>query len=276
MTTALSVARQKLSEVIGDWRPGTTTATGSNVTAVDSLLAEFPDDYFIDWYIYLTSGTYAASKRPVSDFTSTGGTVTWTAILAGNSGSSITYELHRIDPTYFMQALNNAMLETYPYLYKEIADETVTASSLRTYSIPTALAAATIINIYKRTVEGTTSTLDEWEEMYNFRVENQTGGKKIYFIDTIPGTELLRIIGHQPLTAFTTDASTTEIDNKNLMPLIMYAAYLLSRSLKGILSAEDTGRLRLDADEYLSKYHELKRQQGMPMPNVRIPYTFKC
>uniref|UniRef100_A0A6M3L6S3 Uncharacterized protein n=1 Tax=viral metagenome TaxID=1070528 RepID=A0A6M3L6S3_9ZZZZ len=128
-TTALSVLRQKFNEEIAGrdgWRTGTTTGAGSSTTAADTVLADKGDDFYNDThFILLTSGTYATKIRPVSDFTSTGGIVTWTAALAGASGSGVTYELSIFHPDDVKRCLNAAALEAFPYLRKRIIDESL-------------------------------------------------------------------------------------------------------------------------------------------------------
>ena len=128
-TTALSVIRQEVSEEIGDWLSGTSTATGSSTTLVDSGLKYRPDDYFNGFWLLITSGTYAGSERFISVFTSSSGTITWLAALAGNSGSGVTYEIHRFRPLDITGAINDARIEAYPYLHRRVIDESLVTGS---------------------------------------------------------------------------------------------------------------------------------------------------
>lgn len=106
--TSKQAARQDLARRTTGMVRGTTTGAGTNATAVDSGMAGFGDDYFNDRYILLTSGTYSGHYRPISDYTSSSGTFTWLRVLAGGSGSGVTYEVYPFDPTWYTQALREA------------------------------------------------------------------------------------------------------------------------------------------------------------------------
>ena len=113
-----------MEEIAGrdGYRQGTTTGAGSSTTAVDTVLADKPDDYYSLYYLLLTSGTYSGSIRPLSDFTQTGGVMTWLAALAGASGTAVTYELCLFHPSDVLRALNEASFEGYPYVKRRIRD----------------------------------------------------------------------------------------------------------------------------------------------------------
>lgn len=124
-TSTLATLRQKLSESIGDYQAETTTNAGSATTLVCSALVDKPDDYYNDWWVIPTSGTYSGVAKKIYDFTGSSGTITVYQTWAGTPGSGITFELHRFLPSDYTRALNEAAKECYPYLHKRIFDENV-------------------------------------------------------------------------------------------------------------------------------------------------------
>ena len=132
MALALSTLLTELGHATGTLRrSGTTTATGSTLTAVDSGLigpAGY-DDALKDMWLLGTSGTYGtlALRRLINNGSSTAytaatGTMTWLDALAGNFGSGVTYQLYTIDPQYLVDALNDARRLCQKYLWREIVD----------------------------------------------------------------------------------------------------------------------------------------------------------
>ena len=83
--------RKAVGRNLGKMLTGTTTATGSNVTARDTKLFGGDDEYNGS-YIRLTSGTYDGTTHRISDYTSSTGTMTF-AQMGGVVASSVTYEL---------------------------------------------------------------------------------------------------------------------------------------------------------------------------------------
>ena len=56
-----------LSQEIGDWWEGTTTAATDAVTVVDTGLIRFPDDWITDFsYDMITSGSRNEEERKIS------------------------------------------------------------------------------------------------------------------------------------------------------------------------------------------------------------------
>ena len=112
-------------------RGGTTTASGTDKTAVDSGLigpASY-DDALKNWWLLLTSGTYGtlALRRLINNgsstaYTASSGTMTWLDALAGVSGSGVTYQLYSIDPQYLVDALNEARILCQKRLWRPIVD----------------------------------------------------------------------------------------------------------------------------------------------------------
>ena len=121
-TTALSVLEQRLAEQIGD---GLEFDTSTNITTNTSIIATAlqaydggRDDYFIGWWVYITEGNNITVLREISDYATSTGTLTVRgAALAAESGA-VTCRLHRYDRTLYVNAINDAIRETFPTFHK--------------------------------------------------------------------------------------------------------------------------------------------------------------
>lgn len=120
MTTTLATLRQTLSRYLGDWLTvSTTTNITTNTSIISTSLNMFRNDYFNDnWFVLITSGNNAGTKRLISDFVQTTGTITiYGANLLAEAGA-VTLELHRFDTDEIKAAINEASAspEVYPLL----------------------------------------------------------------------------------------------------------------------------------------------------------------
>jgi len=129
MATTAANARKLLSQGVGDWVTDTTSATSGAGTLVCSRLADRADDFYNEQFVMVTSGTALGNVRRISDFTGTTGTVTPYIAFSGSIAASVTFELHRIDPTEKDQSIIEACRDVYPYLRKEIVDKTLVGSN---------------------------------------------------------------------------------------------------------------------------------------------------
>ena len=124
--------RQKLSSEIGDRFDETTTSAGAadGSTLVCSALKSYPDDYFNDWWVIPTLGTYKGVTKRISDFTQASGTVTVYAAWAGQILTDLTFELHRQDPTLLNNYINSAIENAYPFFYDEVIDDNLITGNI--------------------------------------------------------------------------------------------------------------------------------------------------
>ncbi len=71
MTTTLATLRQELSDEIDDkWASTVTTLLAADNYVIDTALAQFPDNSFIDQWVLITAQNNAAQKRRIKAFTS--------------------------------------------------------------------------------------------------------------------------------------------------------------------------------------------------------------
>ena len=131
--------RQRLSEAQNDWFTGATTGAGSTTTLVDTSLAQISkgdDDFCLNWFVLVTEAAHAAlgDVRQVTSYVESTNTVTVNRAFTATTGTSMDYELHRIDPTQKHNAINAALRELYDDqgrgLYLPIRDLTLVVDNL--------------------------------------------------------------------------------------------------------------------------------------------------
>ena len=125
MTTNLSTLEQRLGQAIGDdLEVVVTTAIGAGVTIVSTNLTAYDggrDDYFIDWFCYITDKANAGVQRQVSDYATATGTLTVRgANLTDDVANLATIRLHRYNRDLYVNAINDAVRETFPTFHKPL------------------------------------------------------------------------------------------------------------------------------------------------------------
>ena len=109
--------RKAIGRNLGKMVTGTTSGSGSTTTAVDATLFGGDDEYNGS-YIRFTSGTYDGTTRRITDYASSTGTMTFSAV-AGTIAGSVTYELwdSNFDPQIIDEFINQAIWESTGRIY---------------------------------------------------------------------------------------------------------------------------------------------------------------
>jgi len=119
-TTTQAVLRQTLSPRLQEYHGGTATSAGSTTTLVDTGLKDFPDGYWDNGYVRITSGTYSGQTRRIKGFAQSTGIITYYNALDGNTGTS-TYELHKqFNPDRLDTAIQDAVRQVHPHLFQPL------------------------------------------------------------------------------------------------------------------------------------------------------------
>ncbi len=124
MTTTAAILEQRLSEQIGDWLEfDTTTGHITGVTITSTELTAYDsgqNDYFNDWWLYITEGDNAAIQRQVSDYATSGGVLTVRGANLTTANAAITCRLHRYNRDLYIRAFNDTNRELSSYLFKRL------------------------------------------------------------------------------------------------------------------------------------------------------------
>jgi len=180
VSTTLATLRQRLLESMGDYiSVAVTTAIAAGTSVVSTNLNEYDggaDDYFNNWYCYITDENNAGVERQVSDYATATGTLTVRGANLTDDGSdkaTIWVCRHSVLQTVD-KAINRAIEEIYPALHKAIDDQTlITGNHLPNasfedwasssypdfYGVSNATAAETTTASLIRGQRGTTSAL---------------------------------------------------------------------------------------------------------------------
>ena len=133
-TTTFLVLKQLFNQSIGDdLEFDTTTNITTNNSILSTTLNQFDDgedDHFNTWWVYITEGVNITKSRKISDYATSGGTLTvYGAALAAES-AAVTCRLTRYNPDHAKQALIRACEEIYPTLFKSIDDQTLITGNI--------------------------------------------------------------------------------------------------------------------------------------------------
>jgi len=137
-TTTRAVLRQRLSEAMGDYLSLTATANGATdgTTIVDSGLRNLAggrdDDAFEGWYVLVTSGDASGEIKRVLQSRQANNTLTLQTAFSVQIASSVTYELHRQDPTLKHNAINRGIEELSYQVPLPLRDETLVVDNALT------------------------------------------------------------------------------------------------------------------------------------------------
>jgi len=121
-TTAVSVLETMLGEAIGDdLEFDTTTNITTDNLVISTTLRSYDggrNDFYIDYWLYITEGNNITVLRQISDYATSSGTLTVRGdALAAESGA-VTCRLHLYNRDLYINAINDAIRETFPTFHK--------------------------------------------------------------------------------------------------------------------------------------------------------------
>jgi len=159
MTTALSTLVQRVSEGTGDWiEVAVTTNIANDTSVISTNLRAYDhgvDDYFNNWYVYITNLNNADVERKISDYATATGTCTvWGDSLTADS-SAATIQLSRYKRTDKENAINDAIRDLAFGIWKHVE-----SSSLITGNIlpPFIWSSSTALDLYTENTGGIVQT----------------------------------------------------------------------------------------------------------------------
>ncbi len=136
-----AVARQALSERLNDWWLTETTNTGNvgKTTAVSSSLIGQGDNAVADKYQLITEGTNNGEWRLITTSENDDGTTTAILAYTAQVASSTTWELHTFPPAMLHRAINLAITDAYPAVYRPITGFALGVNGQAWYNTPRAM-----------------------------------------------------------------------------------------------------------------------------------------
>lgn len=126
MTTTLLSLEGLFSEQIGDWLEfdtSTNITTGSTARVIATTLQNVDggaDDYFLDFWTYITEGNNSGKLRKVKNYETSVGRLDLYGVALASESSAVTVRLHRFDRRNKVKALNRAIEQLYPSLHRRI------------------------------------------------------------------------------------------------------------------------------------------------------------
>ncbi len=135
-TTAVSVIERRVAEQIGDYiEVIVTTAINADNLIVSTNLNQFDhgrNDWFNNWWVYITDKANITINRQVSDYATSTGTLTIRgAALSDDSANLATIRLHRYNRDWYVNAMNDTVREIPFALFQEFdVTELVTGNIL--------------------------------------------------------------------------------------------------------------------------------------------------
>ena len=134
MTTTLLALEELFSEAIGDFLEfDTTTNIGAGLTIISTTLKSYDqaqDDYFNEWWVYITEGNNIGVLRKVSDYATATGTLTVYGANLAAEARAVTCRLGRFNRTNKKLALVRAIEQLYPTLYRPVDNDELVANNI--------------------------------------------------------------------------------------------------------------------------------------------------
>ncbi len=268
MTTSALELNRLLSQSIGDWIAVQTTTMliNTNATIMSTNLWQYDssrDDYFRDWWATITDKNNAGADRKVKNYyTANGGIVCYGANFALDTVQA-NIRVHRYSYSDKQMAINSAIKEVYPTLYRDVDDRAsiTTNSLLYEYALPSALQTGSLKQVLINAA-GTTSEAT-WDRIVGWDIVN--AGAYIRFPATYTSGHIIRLIGIAPLETVVNTTDVVNIDAPRTDLLIAYAKYKLYQGIEGYPASEDTGRYESASMKAYREYLLMKpRLQMMP------------
>lgn len=179
MSTALSAIRQQVGRLLGAGDTamfmGTPAATFSVNGFTCSLLNQYENDYFNEWWLRFYAGTHKDTTRTVSDFAQSGGTFTIAPDLSSAVDATDLFELHRdFSPEELNAAINLAIQLVESEALAGKVDETLVVNDLLTDGLLESWTDSSTLASWSTTGTGTLareSTI-KWEGTYSAKLTN--------------------------------------------------------------------------------------------------------
>ncbi len=202
-TTRLQLDDKLAIAIMGkDYEFDTTTNITTNNSVISTTVIawdEGRDDFYNNWWMYITEGNNTGKVRRVSDYATATGTLTVSgAALVAETGA-VTCRLYVYDRDDAITALNNAIREVFPSLFQDVDDMTLVTGnhlpdgSFENWSSSSALTWYTASNI--TLVQTTTASLIRGPRGTTSAKCTATAGNGYIYVDSYTFPRLLDFMG---------------------------------------------------------------------------------
>jgi len=139
-TSTLLELEALLSQAVGDWREfqtDTNITAGTTARIISTTLQNYDggqDDYFNDWWAYISSGSALSSnvgvQRQVKNYETSAGRLDLRGAALKAETSAVKVRLHRFNRNNYIRALNRASEQLFPSLYIPVEDLTLVTGNI--------------------------------------------------------------------------------------------------------------------------------------------------
>lgn len=249
--TTLASTLYALAVRVREAKHGTTTATGTTATLIDTGQVSTRDDFWNGGTLFFLDGNFAGKTAVVTDYTDTARTWTFTAFSGSASGSGAGYGV--VDKTYprldMVGAINTALSEIGPLPNIDTSLTSVSGSS--SYALPAGVSNIKRVETFEDDVWTTAS---QWREIDGYLAfdEEPTSGLSIR----------LTYVGDHPAVSADADTISPYV---NVERVVWTAAFHLLQRRKTMQANNEP---EIDT---LLKIAEAKREELAKKYPVRIP-----
>jgi len=267
MTTALSVARPAIAKKLKGYISGTTTSAGATdgQSFVCTSLAEYSDGQLKNRWALIggvkrkidTNFQANGTVRLLVPFT-VGGAAPFTTGVA----TATAFEIYSVDPDEITAEINSAIKAAFPALCQITSDETTidTVEGTYEYAVPNTITGDPL-QIW---LEPATST-DPWIKLLDW--DYDIANVKVRFKYALPGGYYLRFFGLTYLSTFTTDVSTTELNEPQVQLLYAMVVAEIYRMLQAGEIGTEGDKYENAVDKWEKEVEQLKLSHRMILPN---------
>lgn len=126
-TETLLTLTQLLSEEVGDWiEVDTTTNIAANTSIISTNLLPYDygsNDYFNNWWVYITEGNNIGVERQISDYATTTGTITVRGGALAAEAGAVTIRVSRFSRANKVKGIQKAIRAIFPGIYRKIYNQ---------------------------------------------------------------------------------------------------------------------------------------------------------
>jgi len=272
-TTALEL-NKRLSQAVGDYMQ---VAVSTNIAANNLITSNTFWEYdngqnrFESFYAYIVSKNNEDKERKIRNYYTANATCNVFGSALSSDTNVADVRIGRFKYFDKQDAINIALFETYPDLFKEVDDRaSITCnSSLFEYALPTWAAQGVVRQVLTNT-SAYTADEDEWDRVWNWSIVNAGASIRLPALWST-GTKV-RLKGITPLETIAGPSNAVNIDGRQVDLLVTYAKYKLYQTMDDPVASEDTNRYKLASEEAYREYIRLLPSLGMHPPATTLKW----